>query len=99
MSSLTTATATAVSISSVTGEPGSPDVGINPEDATARAEMRKMVRDAMSALDADELRVVKMHYFEEKSLREAARELKVTQSWARRLHARAMVRLTKHMYP
>lgn len=102
MASLTTATATAVSVPSIAGEPCEPNADtdvVNPEDAAARAEMCKMVHDAMSILDPDELRIVKMHYFEDKSLREAARELKVTQSWAVRLHARSIERLTRQMHP
>jgi len=99
IAALTTATAMAVSTSSAGEETSNADadVAMNPEDATARAEMIQMVREAMSVLDGEELKIVQMYYFEDKSLRESAKELEVSQSWAVRLHARAIDRLTKQL--
>jgi RNA polymerase sigma factor for flagellar operon FliA len=36
---------------------------------------------------------VEKHYFEDKTLLDAGRELGLSRSWASRLHARAMTRL------
>lgn len=96
---LVTSAATAVSTCGGATEPaqGESELATSPEEATARAQMVELVRSAMSTLAADELKIVQMYYFEDKSLRESAKELKVTQSWAVRLHARALERLTKQM--
>src|SRR5512133_980324 len=69
----------------------------DPEEAVTRAELVTTVQRAMKHLAPDESEIVRLRYFEGASWTEAAIKLNTTRSWAIRLHARAMARLTKYM--
>ncbi|MGE5783114.1 MAG: sigma factor-like helix-turn-helix DNA-binding protein [Myxococcales bacterium] len=68
-----------------------------PEDAYAHAELMAMVRSVIGELDEFEANVIRCYYFEEKSYAEAADAMKISKPWAHRVHAKAMVRLTKRL--
>lgn len=67
----------------------------SPEDALLRAEMAKLLRDAIAAQPDAERHLLERHYFQDATFEEAARELGLSKSWASRLHARALEGLAK----
>lgn len=69
----------------------------DPESALERAQLLALIRVGLSSLDAHEAELVRRHYFEEERLEEVAKSLGITASWASRLLARAVARLTRHM--
>jgi RNA polymerase sigma factor for flagellar operon FliA len=66
------------------------DGGPAPDERVAAVENARLVRDAMTVLPAKERRLVELHYFGDKTLEQAGRELGLSKSWASRLHARAV---------
>ena len=74
------------------------EVGQNPEESFAQAELLRRLFRAIDELGARrEIEVIRMIYFEGKSISEVARELKVNKAWISRLHARSMSRLAKRL--
>jgi len=45
----------------------------------------------------EDIQIVRLHYFEDHSFTDIARELKISKAWTSRLHARAMAHLAKRM--
>jgi RNA polymerase sigma factor for flagellar operon FliA len=72
-------------------------VAQSPEEALARAELLKAVRNAIEDLPDDEATLISRHYFNGERFDEVARELGLSKSWASRLHTRAVKRLTKRL--
>lgn len=68
-----------------------------PEEAYTEAELLAHIRQSITELDELEGSVVRLLYFEGKSLEEAAQALNMSKPWACRLHARAINRLTKRL--
>jgi RNA polymerase sigma factor for flagellar operon FliA len=69
----------------------------SPEEAVLRAEARERLRAAMTQLEIDEADLVQLYYFEGHSIRETAKRLGVSKSWAHRLHTRALARLSNYL--
>jgi RNA polymerase sigma factor for flagellar operon FliA len=95
------ATAMAASISAcpsaTSNEPEFSDAGNDPEEALARAELIEVLRKSLATLDRYEAALIRLVYFEGKSLMDVATELSVTKSWAFRVHCRVLARLTKQV--
>jgi len=66
-----------------------------PEEQVSKAEMFDLMRRSLDELDFVEAAVIRAYYFGGKSFTELATTLNVSRSWACRLHAQAMERLTK----
>lgn len=65
-----------------------------------RAEFQKvkeLMRDAIEALPDKERKLVKMYYFQNKTLQEIGTKLSLSKSWTCRLHARALEILFKKL--
>jgi RNA polymerase sigma factor for flagellar operon FliA len=73
------------------------DAASSPEEAYARAELTANVRAALADLPAEEAELVRRHYFEGENLEVAGEKLGISKSWASRLHARAVHRLSKRL--
>ena len=69
----------------------------NPEQACAHHEMLALVRDAMAELNEQEALVIRLLFFEHRTLEETAAMLNVQKPWASRLQTRAIQRLTKRL--
>jgi RNA polymerase sigma factor FliA len=69
----------------------------DPEEATARAELLQLVRDAIASLPDEEAVLVRRHYLQGERFDHVAQELGLSKSWASRLHTRAIGRLTKRL--
>jgi RNA polymerase sigma factor for flagellar operon FliA len=80
-----------------TGDPVEAVSGSNPEEEFERAELLALVRTSLDELPREEAELVRRHYFEGRPLEDVAKELDMSGSWARRLHTRAMARLTKRL--
>lgn len=81
----------------------SPDLEIedeNPVDVEKRAEFRQVrehMRTAIDSLPPTEKKLIKMYYFQNKTLEEAGEKLELSKSWTSRLHARALDLLFKRI--
>ena len=53
-------------------------------------QIRKHMREAINSLPATEKKLVKMYYFQNKTLEQVGEELNLSKSWTSRLHARAL---------
>ncbi|MDP2599976.1 MAG: sigma-70 family RNA polymerase sigma factor [Deltaproteobacteria bacterium] len=57
--------------------------------------IRMHMREAINSLPAVEKKLIKMYYFQNKTLEEVGEELHLSKSWTSRLHARALAILLK----
>jgi RNA polymerase sigma factor for flagellar operon FliA len=81
---------------------GESDVGTggsssNPEEAVGRGEMLALIRNALHELNDREASVIRLLFFEHRTLEETADALGMQKPWASRLQTRAMERLTKRL--
>lgn len=75
-----------------------PDDATPPPDALyAQSELRDQIQDAMGMLKAEHHRVLRMYYFEEKTMSQIAKEIHVTESRISQIHARALVELQSQL--
>ena len=65
------------------------------EQAAEFRQFRKHMREAINVLPAVEKKLIKMYYFQNKTLMEVGEELNLSKSWTSRLHARALELLLK----
>ena len=56
----------------------------------ASREIREKLREQLGTLPEEERTLIRMVYFEGATLQEAANHLKISKSWASRLHARTL---------
>jgi RNA polymerase sigma factor for flagellar operon FliA len=70
---------------------------VNIEQQTAFHQIRVHMRDAINSLPDKEKQLVKMYYFQNRTLEEAGRRLNLSKSWTSRLHARALDLLLKRI--
>lgn len=68
-----------------------------PEKVVEKAELTKMISEAMSELTEKENRVVTLYYYEEMTLKEISEVLEVSESRVSQLHTKALVKLKKHL--
>jgi RNA polymerase sigma factor for flagellar operon FliA len=69
----------------------------SPEDVASEAELRKTVQRALEGLPYQEAELVRRHYFDGERFDVVAAELGLSKSWASRLHAKALMRLSKRL--
>ncbi len=67
------------------------------EQKSEFAEVRHYMRDAIGTLPEKEKQLVKMYYFQNKTLEEIGEKLNLSKSWTSRLHARALSLLFKRI--
>lgn len=72
-------------------DPNQPEI----HEQLAAAETSAMVRRAMKQLPQRERALIRLHYFKDMNLTEAGEKLGLSRSWACRLHARAIRRLSE----
>lgn len=100
LSNMATAMAIGMMARPVRGEDGEA-IGVSryesPEEATCNAELRDIVMGAIAQLPDNEAQLVRRHYIDGESFEQVAEELGLSKSWASRLHARAISRLSKRL--
>lgn len=69
----------------------------SPEEATAHAELRRIVREALADLPDDERALVERHYLNGERFDHVSASLGLSKSWGSRLHSRAVRRLTEKL--
>lgn len=72
----------------------------NQVDLERKAEFRQIrdhMRSAIDSLPDKEKKLIKMYYFQNKTLEEAGEKLELSKSWTSRLHARALELLFKRI--
>lgn len=69
----------------------------NMEKNVELRQIRLHMRDAINSLPPVEKKLVKMYYFQNKTLEEVGEELNLSKSWTSRLHARALSLLLKQV--
>jgi RNA polymerase sigma factor for flagellar operon FliA len=69
----------------------------SPEEATCNAELRQIILEAIAELPDKEAQLVHRHYIDGDRFEQVAEELGLSKSWASRLHARAIARLSKRL--
>lgn len=97
MAAMVTSSAAAIQAREKLESLADPSLEANPEEAFERAELLSRMREAMSALDAQEVETIRLCYFEGMSFSEMAEEMNISKAWAHRVHTRAMDRLTKRL--
>lgn len=70
---------------------------LEPEQAVDRAEVKKMLMEALELLTEKEKKVVLLYYYEELTLKEVARVLEVSESRISQLHSKALEKMKKHL--
>lgn len=60
-------------------------------------QIRQHMREAINSLPGTEKKLIKMYYFQNKTLEEVGNELNLSKSWTSRLHARALDLLLKRV--
>lgn len=71
--------------------------GVDLEQRSEFAEVRHYMREAIGTLPEKEKQLVKMYYFQNKTLEEIGEKLGLSKSWTSRLHARALSLLFKRI--
>lgn len=69
----------------------------DPERDFERAELLALLRASIEELPSDEAQLMKYRYIDGMAPEDAAAALEISSSWARRLHTRAMARLSKRL--
>jgi RNA polymerase sigma factor for flagellar operon FliA len=73
------------------------DKGTDIEQRTEFLQIRQYMRDAIGSLPETEKQLIKMYYFQNKTLEEIGNRLGLSKSWTSRLHARALELLFKRI--
>ncbi|HKO46291.1 MAG TPA: sigma-70 family RNA polymerase sigma factor [Polyangiaceae bacterium] len=69
----------------------------DPEQELSNAQRRALVLRLVAELPREEAELIRRHYLEDERFDEVARDLKISKSWASRLHARAISRLSRQV--
>ena len=77
-------------------EPAAED-GINPAEQAEQRELIGKIRKAVEQLEEKQRSIIRMHYFEGRSLTDCAKALGHHKAWISRLHASALERLHSKM--
>jgi RNA polymerase sigma factor for flagellar operon FliA len=88
-------------VANATGE-GSPLDKVDnarPEEAVEKAETLEKLKEALATLDADQMKIVQMFYFEQKSMSEIGAAIGKDKATVSRRHAKAIEALTMAMGP
>lgn len=70
---------------------------VDVEQKAQFAQVREHMRTAIDSLPEKEKKLIKMYYFQNKTLEEAGEKLELSKSWTSRLHARALDMLFKRI--
>lgn len=73
------------------------DKAVDVEKKSEFLEIRNYMRDAIGTLPDKERQLVKMYYFQNKTLEEIGDKMNLSKSWTSRLHARALSLLFKRI--
>lgn len=73
------------------------DPSLAPDTIFARLEAGKQVREAMGLLKAEHRRVLRLYYFEEKTMAQIALVMHLTESRISQIHSRALTELQQHL--
>lgn len=100
LAAMATAMAVGLLTTPASGEDGvvtAADDAPDPEQHAGRQELLALVRAALDDLPTEEAALVRRHYLEGEQFDDVARDLGISKSWASRLHARAIDRLTRRL--
>ncbi len=97
LASMATAMAVAMATSSDASQETLASADESPEEATSKAELLELVREAVAELPDQESELVRRHYFDGERLDHVATSLGLSKSWVSRLHTRAVDRLTRRL--
>lgn len=97
LASMVTAAAAAAEAAILTAALAPPCEQETPEEAFTEAELLSHIRRSVAELNEVEASIVRLLYFEGKTLEEVANALNLSKPWTCRLHARAINRLTKRL--
>jgi RNA polymerase sigma factor for flagellar operon FliA len=67
----------------------------NPQDEMERHELAELLQQLIRRLGEQEQQIIRMYYFENRTLDEIGATLNLSKSWICRMHARAMKKLQK----
>lgn len=70
---------------------------IQPEDAVAEEELKKVLRDSLELLTEKERKVILLYYYEDLTLKEISNILEVSESRVSQLHTKALLKMRKKM--
>lgn len=69
----------------------------DPEQRLSNAQIKALVHRFVDQLPHEEAELIRRHYLEDERFDKVAADLKISKSWASRLHSRAIVRLSRQM--
>lgn len=72
---------------------------IQPEDAIAEEELKKMLAQSLDVLTEKERKVITLYYYEDLTLKEISNILEVSESRISQLHTKALMKMKKTMGP
>ncbi len=70
---------------------------IQPEDAIAEEELKKVLKDTLELLTEKERKVILLYYYEDLTLKEISNILEVSESRVSQLHTKALLKMRKKM--
>lgn len=72
---------------------------IQPEDAIAEEELKKVLEQSLEVLTEKERKVITLYYYEDLTLKEISNVLEVSESRISQLHTKALMKMKKTMGP
>lgn len=72
---------------------------IQPEDAIAEEELKKVLEQSLETLTEKERKVITLYYYEDLTLKEISNVLEVSESRISQLHTKALMKMKKTMGP
>ena len=72
---------------------------IQPEDAIAEEELKKVLEQSLGTLTEKERKVITLYYYEDLTLKEISNVLEVSESRISQLHTKALMKMKKTMGP
>ncbi len=72
---------------------------IQPEDAIAQEELKKVLEQSLDVLTEKERKVILLYYYEDLTLKEISRVLEVSESRISQLHTKALSKMQRTMGP
>ncbi len=72
---------------------------IQPEDAIAQEELKKVLEQSLDVLTEKERKVITLYYYEDLTLKEISNILEVSESRISQLHTKALTKMKKTMGP
>ncbi len=72
---------------------------IQPEDAIAQEELKKVLEQSLEILTEKERKVITLYYYEDLTLKEISNILEVSESRISQLHTKALAKMKKTMGP